>query len=140
MSGKVEETGDLEIGKVSRQAGVATSAIRYYEEIGLLPPAMRQRGRRRYDLSTLQRLEVIRRAREAGFTLVEIQELFFGFAVGTHPEARWDVLASRKRAELEEQLARIRDMQGRLREGLGCRCAEIEECSVWRSGLDVDER
>ena len=140
MAERTAEAIDLEIGEVARQAGVATSAIRYYEEIGLLPPAARRGGRRRYDASTLQRLHVIRHAQEAGFTLGEIRELFFGFAVGTHPAARWEILARHKLAELEEQLVRIRAMQGLLHEGLHCGCLTMEQCTVWLSGLTEPDR
>jgi MerR family transcriptional regulator, redox-sensitive transcriptional activator SoxR len=97
----------MTIGEVAHQGGIATSAIRYYEEIGLLPLPARVNGRRRYDRSTVQRLRVIERAQQAGFTLGEIRELFFGFAVGTPPAARWEVLAHRKLSELEEQLRRV---------------------------------
>jgi MerR family transcriptional regulator, redox-sensitive transcriptional activator SoxR len=127
---------DLTIGAVARRAGIATSAVRYYERIGLLPLAERTNGRRRYDISTVQRLRVIERARQAGFTLREIRELFFGFAVGTHPNARWEALAQRKLAELEAQLARISAMRELLREGMRCGCLTIEQCTVWLSGLE----
>lgn len=122
------------IGEVSRQSGIATSAIRYYEEIGLLPPAMRVNGRRRYDRSAPQRLAVIARAQQAGFTLEEIRELFFGFAAGTHPSARWEPLARRKLIELDAQTARIRDMQELLREGIRCGCLTMDQCVLWLSG------
>jgi MerR family transcriptional regulator, redox-sensitive transcriptional activator SoxR len=129
--------GEFSIGAVARRAGVATSAIRYYETIGLLPLPMRLRnGRRRYDASAVQRLRVIERAQEAGFTLGEIRELFFGFAAGTHPNARWETLARRKLADLEEQLARIHAMQALLTEGMRCHCLTIEQCTVWLSGLE----
>jgi MerR family redox-sensitive transcriptional activator SoxR len=140
MAERTVELVEVEIGDVARQAGMATSAIRYYEEIGLLPPAARRAGRRRYDASTLQRLQVIGYAQQAGFTLGEIRELFFGFAVGTRPEARWEVLAQRKLAELEEQVERIRAMQGLLREGIHCGCLTIEQCTVWLSGLAEPDR
>ncbi len=127
---------DLAIGAVARRASIAPSAIRYYERIGLLPPAARTNGRRRYAAMTVQRLRVIERARQAGFTLRETRELFFGFAVGTHPNARWEALAGRKLAELEAQVARLRAMQNLLREGMRCGCLTIEQCAVWLSGLE----
>ena len=130
---------DLAIGAVARRAGIATSAIRYYERIGLLPPAERANGRRRYTAMTVQRLRVIERARQAGFTLREIRELFFGFAVGTHPNVRWEALAGRKLAELEAQVTHLRAMQHLLREGMRCGCLTMEQCAVWLSGLDPDE-
>jgi MerR family redox-sensitive transcriptional activator SoxR len=130
----VETTG-LTIGEVARQAGTATSAIRYYEEIGLLPPPARVNGRRRYNRSAIERLYVIERAQQAGFTLGEIRELFFGFAVGTHPNVRWEALTQRKLAEIEEQLRRLQAMQALLREGMRCGCLTMEQCVVWLSGL-----
>jgi MerR family redox-sensitive transcriptional activator SoxR len=127
----------LTIGAVARRAGVATSAIRYYETIGLLPAPIRlKNGQRRYEAPTVQRLRVIERAQQAGFTLGEIRELFFGFAAGTHPNARWEALAQRKLSELEDQLTRIHAMQSLLREGMRCHCLTIEQCTVWLSGLE----
>lgn len=125
----------LAIGAVARRAGIATSVIRYYEDIGLLPVPSRLNGRRRYDLTTVQRLKVIAYAQQAGFTLSEIRELFFGFEAGTPPSVRWEGLVQRKLAELEAQLARIHTMQSLLREGMTCGCLTIEQCTVWLSGL-----
>ena len=128
--------GELTIGEVARRAETATSAIRYYEEYGLLPLPERVRGRRRYGEDTLHRLAVIRRAQQAGFTLGEIRELFFGFEVGTRPADRWMVLAGRKLEELDQQIARIRTMQQLLHEGMRCGCLTMEQCTVWLSGSD----
>src|ERR671923_1495551 len=66
---------ELTIGEVARRAGVATSAIRYYERVGLLPPAERVSGQRRYGEETLGRLAFIGVAQNAGFSLREIREL-----------------------------------------------------------------
>ena len=87
----------------------------------------------------MQRLRVIERGRQAGFTLGEIRELFFGFAMGTPPAARWEVLAHRKLSELEEQLRRVQAMRDLLREGLRCGCLTMEQCTVWLSGFDRAE-
>jgi DNA-binding transcriptional MerR regulator len=84
----------------------------------------------------VQRLRVIERARQAGFTLREIRELFFGFAVGTPPNARWETLAQRKLTELEERMARLAAMRELLREGMRCGCLTMEQCTVWLSGLE----
>lgn len=126
----------LAIGAVARRAGIATSVIRFYEDIGLLPVPARLNGRRRYDLSTVQRLRVIAYAQQAGFTLGEIRELFFGFEAGTPPSVRWEGLVQRKLADLEAQLARIHAMQSLLREGMSCGCLTIEQCTVWLSGVE----
>lgn len=70
---------NLAISDVARVFGLRTSAIRYYEQIGILPQPVRRNGQRRYEKSALFRLAVVQRARESGFTLDEIRELFFGF-------------------------------------------------------------
>jgi len=128
---------DLTIGAVAHRARIATSVIRYYEDIGLLPSPARLNGRRRYDVSTVQRLRVIAYAQQAGFTLGEIRELFFGFEAGTPPSVRWEGLVQRKLAELEAQLARISAMQSLLREGMTCGCLTMEQCTVWLSGVET---
>ena len=133
---------ELTIGAVAQRVGIATSVIRYYETIGLLPLPPRRNGRRRYDVSTVQRLRVIAYAQQAGFTLGEIRELFLGFPSGTTPAARWETLARRKLAELDAQLARIHMMRRVLREGLRCGCPTMEQCALWMSGPppgEVDE-
>lgn len=76
------------ISEVATQVGLRPSAIRYYERIGILPPAQRVSGQRRYDNTVLHRLAVIQRARQTGFTLGEVKELFFGFRAGAPPSIR----------------------------------------------------
>jgi len=118
----------LAISDVARAFGLRTSAIRYYEQIGILPPAMRKNGRRRYDKSVLFRLEVVQRARESGFTLEEIRELFFGFQPATPPPKRWHKLSERKIAELRIRMKQLKLMETLLKQIQGCRCNALEEC------------
>jgi len=120
--------GDLAISDVARVFGLRTSAIRYYEQIGILPPAMRKNGQRRYDKSALFRLAVVQRARETGFTLEEIRELFFGFPAGTPPPKRWHQLSQRKIAELRERMKRLQLMETLLKRVEDCRCHALDEC------------
>lgn len=91
----------LTISEVARQVGLRASAIRYYEQIGLFPPAKRIDGRRRYDTTELYRLAIIQRARQLGFTLDEIRRLFFGFHNVTRASERWQALSRKKLAELD---------------------------------------
>jgi MerR family transcriptional regulator, redox-sensitive transcriptional activator SoxR len=119
---------NLAISEVARMFGLRTSAIRYYEQIGILPPPMRRNGQRRYDNSALFRLAVVRRARETGFTLEEIRELFFGFPPGTRPPKRWHKLSQRKIAELHERMKRLKLMETLLKRVENCRCNALDEC------------
>jgi MerR family transcriptional regulator, redox-sensitive transcriptional activator SoxR len=119
---------NLAISDVARVFGLRTSAIRYYEQIGILPPAMRKNGQRRYDNSVLFRLAVVQRARETGFTLEEIRELFFGFPPGTRPPKRWHELSQRKIAELRNRMKRLKLMETLLKRVENCRCDALDEC------------
>jgi MerR family transcriptional regulator, redox-sensitive transcriptional activator SoxR len=119
---------DQSISDVARVFGLRTSAIRYYEQIGILPPPMHKNGQRRYDNNALFRLAVIQRARETGFTLEEIRELFFGFPPRTRPSKRWHRLSQRKIAELRERMERLKLMEGLLKRVEDCRCDALEEC------------
>jgi len=121
-------TEDMAISDVARVFGLRTSAIRYYEQIGILPPPMRKNGRRRYDDSAIFRLAVVQRARETGFTLEEIRELFFGFAEGTPPPKRWHRLSQRKVAELRERIKRLQLMETLLKRVEECRCDALDQC------------
>src|SRR5947209_7888413 len=119
----------LRISEVARHAGLRPSAIRYYERIGILSPADRVSGQRRYDRTVLYRLAVVQRAREIGFSLEEIRELFFGFRNPTPASRRWQSLSTRKLAELDAMMKRIRTIKGligRIKER--CHCETLEQC------------
>jgi MerR family transcriptional regulator, redox-sensitive transcriptional activator SoxR len=118
----------LTISEVARRVGLRPSAIRYYEEIGVLLPAQRVSGQRRYDEAALYRLVALQRAREIGFTLDEIRQLFFGFRNGTPPSERWKKLSQRKLVELERLISGIKAIQLVLRGQGKCGCASLEEC------------
>jgi MerR family transcriptional regulator, redox-sensitive transcriptional activator SoxR len=123
-----EVAEELAISDVARVFGLRTSAIRYYEQIGILPPAMRKNGQRRYNTTVLFRLAVVQRARETGFTLEEIRELFFGFPPGTPPPKRWHQLSQRKIAELRDRMKRLKLMEKLLKRVENCHCDALDEC------------
>jgi len=116
----------MTIGEVARQSGLNASAIRYYEASGVLPRPARVGGQRRYDPSVLERLAVLERAKACGFSLEETRQLFFGFRPGTPPSERWQALARKKIAELDELAARITAMKALLLKS--CTCRDLQEC------------
>ncbi len=119
----------LRIGEVAARAGIAPSAIRYYEACGLLPRAERRSGRRVYDESAVERLALIRLAKAAGFTVAEVKRLLGGFARRTPPGERWRELAERKRLELDERIAEAERMKRLLQRVSRCDCPTFEDCS-----------
>jgi MerR family redox-sensitive transcriptional activator SoxR len=118
----------LTISEVARRVGLRSSAIRYYEQLGIVPAAHRVSGQRRYDVAALYRLVTLQRARQIGFTLDEIRQLFFGFRKGTPPSARWKKLSQRKLAELDRLVNEIKAIQLVLQGQGKCGCATLEEC------------
>jgi MerR family transcriptional regulator, redox-sensitive transcriptional activator SoxR len=116
------------IGEIADRAGIAASAIRYYEQIGLLPSARRVSGKRRYDLSILQKLRMIRLAKQTGLTIEEIQVLLHDFPENTPPSIRWAALAQGKIAELDEKMLQIQQMKSMLEKALECECLTLEDC------------
>jgi MerR family redox-sensitive transcriptional activator SoxR len=119
---------ELSIGEVARRTGVAASALRYYEDAGLLPVPRRVSGRRRYDPEVLRRVEVLRCAQQAGFTLAEIRTLFHGFGAETPLGERWNALAHAKLRQLDEMIARAGQMKQAIVAGMECGCVRLEDC------------
>jgi len=119
------------ISEIGRKVGLRASAIRYYEQIGILERARRVSGQRRYDETVLFRLSVVRRAQEAGFTLDEIRQLFFGFSPSTPVSERWKRIAERKMVELDARIEQIRSMRKVLKKLESCcECETVERCGA----------
>lgn len=118
----------MTIGEVARERGLRASAIRFYEKSGLLPKPLRAGGQRRYDRAILDRLAVLERAKDCGFTLEEVRTLFNGFRSDVPLSKRWQDLARRKVVELDAQVERIAGMKALLERAQKCRCLDFEEC------------
>lgn len=123
----------LSIGDAARRAGVRASALRYYEAVGILPAPARSGGRRWYDEAAMQRIDMLKFAQQAGFTLKEIKLLFDSFGSEAPLSARWQTLARRKLAELDAMAARVEQMRQMLELGLKCGCIRIEDCVIFRA-------
>jgi MerR family transcriptional regulator, redox-sensitive transcriptional activator SoxR len=126
----------MTIGEVAAKTGLRTSALRYYEDAGVLPPPKRVNGRRVYGEESVRVVEVLRFAQRAGFTLDEIRTLFHGFGADTPLNERWDALAKSKVAELDALIERATRMKRAILAGLGCGCVRVEDCVVEPRGPD----
>jgi MerR family redox-sensitive transcriptional activator SoxR len=127
----VSDEAELTIGEVARQAGVATSLIRYYESIGLLPEPDRLHGHRRYDGDVLGRLAFIGVAQSAGFKLGEIKALVGGIDGGDALSEHIRSISTRKLDEVEALLERTKAMKGWLEVAQRCGCATPAECTLF---------
>jgi MerR family transcriptional regulator, redox-sensitive transcriptional activator SoxR len=120
----------LTIGEVARRSGLAVSAIRYYESLGLLPEPEREHGQRRYDDQVLGTLSFIGVAQQAGFTLREIGELMHGIDTTTMAEPM-RVLSARKLPEIEALIDRAERMKLWLQAAKDCGCRRPDECALF---------
>jgi len=118
----------LMIGELARQAGVAASALRYYEKAGLIPSPVRASNRRLYDHGALGRIRIILLARDAGFSISETRTFLDGFPIGTRPAMRWRAMAKRKIAELDALTTRLKRMRSILDASFHCECRRLEDC------------
>ena len=121
----------LTIGEVAAAVGLRPSAIRYYEDSGLLRPAVRISGRRRYDEQALDQLLLIRFCQGVGFTLAEIRELLSP-AAGKAAKQRWRELVDDKLDELDDVIKRARRMKRVLEDSRDCDCVSLDACSFVR--------
>ena len=119
---------ELTIGEVAQYAGAQTSAIRYYESVGLLPPPKRVNGHRRYDPSVLKRLGLIQLLRHAGFGIKELQVLFSGLNTDAPASTQWQMLAAEKISEMESLIKRTQATKVWLVEALQRECQGVDDC------------
>jgi MerR family redox-sensitive transcriptional activator SoxR len=121
----------LTIGELARRAGLRTSAIRYYESVGLLPEPPRESGHRRYGADTVRRLQVIEVAKRAGFSLDEARVLLATGDGGPPAHAQLRELAERKLPEVDELIARAQAMRAWLLTASGCECETLDVCALF---------
>ncbi len=122
-------SNDLTIGELARRADMSTSAIRYYESVGLVEPERRSSGRRLYGEPAVERLALISFAKDIGFSLGEVRQLLAGFPEETPASLRWAELATSKLAELDLESRRIEVMRAALLRIMRCRCDDVDQCA-----------
>jgi MerR family redox-sensitive transcriptional activator SoxR len=115
----------LPIDKIAKRAGVASSALRYYERCGLIGEGTRMGGRRHYPPSVLQRLSVIKVCQGIGFTLSEIRDLIEG---PRGHNGAWRDLALTRRAEVQRQIHQLQGLLELIDAAITCACEALCEC------------
>ncbi len=122
----------LTVGQVAERAGVATSALRFYEEHRLITSLRNDANHRRYRADVLRRVGFIRVAQRVGLTLNEIRE-----ALDTLPDSRtpnrrdWARLARSWQPMLDERIALLESMKERLDGCIGCGCLSLDSCALY---------
>jgi MerR family transcriptional regulator, redox-sensitive transcriptional activator SoxR len=122
----VADRDRIGISEVAQATGLQSSALRYYEKVGLITPVARSSGRRQYDRSVLRRLAVIALLQEAGFTIAEVGQLLD--AETGHD--KWRSMAEQKLAELDAHLTRITTAREVLVAAVECDCSGVDTCEL----------
>lgn len=112
----------LAIGDLAGATGVTISALRYYDEVGLISPCSRVGGKRRFSPETVGRVNFVRRAQKVGFSLDEIRDILDDTA-GT-----WNEVVAQKLDALRSQQTELTAMIGVLEEVMACGCRIVADC------------
>jgi MerR family redox-sensitive transcriptional activator SoxR len=121
----------LTIGEVSRRSGVAASALRFYEQRGLIASERAGASHRRFPRAVLRRIAFIVFAQRVGLTLQEIAAELAELPPDRAPTRRdWARLSSRWTARIDERIAELERLKAGLTECIGCGCLSLDRCRL----------
>ena len=128
----IKRAPQLSIGQVAERTGLSVSAIRFYEERGLVAPFRNAGGQRRFRRSDIRRLSFVLIAQQLGFSLEEIVERLKGLPEGRTPTKRdWARISTSFRQVLQERIDIMKRMQERLDGCIGCGCLSLANCALY---------
>jgi MerR family redox-sensitive transcriptional activator SoxR len=124
----------MPIGEFAARAGLAASAIRYYESLGMIHAVRTGGNQRRYRRGELRRVAFIRAARSVGLSLDEIKDALEELPGRVPDREDWQRLSQGWRQRLEDRIARLRELQEELDGCIGCGCLSLDRCSMYNRG------
>jgi MerR family transcriptional regulator, redox-sensitive transcriptional activator SoxR len=123
------------IGELSQRSGVSQSALRFYERQGLIHAERTDGNQRRYISSTLRRVALIQAGKAAGIPLERIRAALDTLPAGKQPTKRdWERLSRSWAHELDERIATLQAIRGRLTTCIGCGCLSLKTCGLLNPG------
>ena len=126
------DTEPISIGELSERTGVATSALRFYEDAGLIAASRSPGGQRRYEREVLRRVSFIRIAQKVGLSLDQIAESLASLPQGRTPtQADWTRLSRAWRPQLDEHIAVLQRLRDDLDSCIGCGCLSLRRCALY---------
>ena len=121
----------LTIGEVAQRSGMAPSALRYYEDAGLITSERTSGNQRRYPRAVLRRLAFIRTAQRVGLSLEQIRDALAGLPDGRVPtKTDWAKLSRGWRTELDARIDALQRLRDRLTGCIGCGCLSLQTCRL----------
>lgn len=131
---------DLSVGELAKRAGVAVSALHFYETRGLISSSRNAGNQRRYSRDTLRRVAVIKVAQRVGIPLGEIADALGSLPTGHNPSAAdWARLSARWREDLNERIEKLLLLRDQLDGCIGCGCLSMEACPLRNPGDKLAE-
>jgi MerR family redox-sensitive transcriptional activator SoxR len=135
MESSVDVSKPLTVGELAERTGVATSALRFYEERGLLHPERNDSGHRRYPRHLARRVAFIVFAQRVGLTLEEIRAELDKLPMDRVPGREdWDRLTRNWSARIEERIEELKRLKTGLTGCIGCGCLSLESCAILNPG------
>ena len=132
MSTRQRRNPTLSIGDVARRTGLATSALRFYEERALIGSVRTPGNQRCYPRDVIRRVSFIRAAQRVGLSLEEIRAVLDGLPAGRAPTREdWDALARQWGPWLDERIAALERLRDRLSSCIGCGCLSLDKCALY---------
>lgn len=121
----------LTIGAVASRSGVATSALRFYEDRGLIRSVRTSAGHRTYERSVIRRIAFIVFAQRVGLSLAEVEEELSKLPENRVPRRRdWAKLSASWTARIDERIAELERLRAGLTECIGCGCLSLDRCKL----------
>ncbi|MFK7938020.1 MAG: redox-sensitive transcriptional activator SoxR [Roseovarius sp.] len=131
----------LTIGYVSRRTGLATSAIRYYEDEGLVTPDRNASGHRRFERADIRRLSFIMISQQLGFTISDIRVALSTLPQGRTPtKSDWARISKQFGQVLDARITTMQALRGRLDGCIGCGCLSLKTCALYNPDDRIAQR
>lgn len=125
----------LTVGEVAERTGLAPSAVRYYERLGLVRATRTPSGQRRFRRDVLRRIAFVRVAQRVGLSLEEIGEALSGLSADRAPtRAEWARISERWRGRLDERIRLLEGLRDGLTSCIGCGCLSLQACGLYNPG------
>ncbi|MEL7482197.1 MAG: redox-sensitive transcriptional activator SoxR [Pseudomonadota bacterium] len=130
----------LSIGKLAERTGLSVSAIRFYEDKGLILAERNKGGQRRFARADLRRLSFIMIMQRLGFSLSEIKELMSQLPDGRTPTKRdWEKISRQIKTRIDEEIARLEQTRRNLDGCIGCGCLSLKTCKLYNPDDRISE-
>lgn len=122
----------IAIGQLAERTGLSVSAIRFYEEKGLVTPDRNAGGQRRFLRSDIRRLSFVMVAQQLGFSISQIADRLHGLPNQRTPtKADWERLSKSFRSELDDRIKALETLRDKLDSCIGCGCLSLKNCKLY---------